>query len=167
MQSSLIPFVFEPFLIGGAFRAAGGFSQPATAAESASQPLRRNQPASHRSGISQPATAAESASQPLRRNQPASHRGGISQPATAAESASQPLRRNQPASHCGGISQPATAAESELMSTVCKPCRVCLWSVWLRCALCFPPFGWLCSSNAFLEEGNFRWHCVGSIAAKH
>ena len=109
------------------------------AADSASQPLRRNQPAS------QTATAAESASQPpccggqpATAAESASHPGGISQPATAAESASQPRpasetataaesasqppRRNQPASHrggisqpasnCGGIREPATAAES-------------------------------------------------------
>ena len=111
--------------IGGAFRAAGGFSQPAIAAESASQPLRRNP-----GGISQPATAAESASQPASyrggisqpaADQPASHCGGISQPASqlprrnqpaSGGSASQPLRRNQPASHRSGISQPATAPES-------------------------------------------------------
>ena len=129
--------------IGGAFRARGGFSQPATAAESASQPdsdcggisqpatvLRRNQPASQDAAAesasqplrqNQPATAAESASQPPRRNQPASHRGGISQPATASQpdsdcgGISQPasvLRRNQSASLRGGIGQPATAAES-------------------------------------------------------
>ena len=99
----------------------GGISQPATAAESASQPASYcggiSQPATAAESasprrISQPATAAESASQPPR---PASHRGGISQPATAAESASQPPRRNQPASHRGGISQPATSSHCETL----------------------------------------------------
>ena len=52
---------YTAMYIGGAFRARGGFSQPATAAESASQPD------SDCGGISQPATV-------LRRNQPASQR---------------------------------------------------------------------------------------------
>ena len=84
------------------------------AADAASQPQGRNQPASHSGGISQPANAAESASQPPRQNhpashcggisQPASHRGGISQPVTAAESASQPATAAESVSHCGRIS---------------------------------------------------------------